>query len=165
MASSDNQFDKPQRERPKRADLLDVNINTGTQSINTERASLMQVITTTGARGSKAFVSPTGTWTFPSQGFWTSKLLCFSRQHQTIHTLLATQRATRTLNWNTRKTKLVNHLQIKLVNLYSKRYGYNKKCPMTVLLQNVENCWSNFPWHSSDKYWKYLSGCINLSNY
>ena len=61
MASSDNQFDKPQRERPKRADLLDVNINTGTQSINTERASLMQVITTTGARGSKAFVSPTGT--------------------------------------------------------------------------------------------------------
>ena len=35
MASSD------QRGRPKRAELPDVNINTGAQSINTERAPLM----------------------------------------------------------------------------------------------------------------------------
>ena len=41
MASSDSQIDKPQRGRPKRAELLDVNINTGTQSINTEKASLI----------------------------------------------------------------------------------------------------------------------------
>ena len=40
MASSDNQIDKPQRGHPKRAELPDVNINTGVQSINTERASL-----------------------------------------------------------------------------------------------------------------------------
>ena len=40
MASSDSQIDKPQRGRPKRAELLDANINTGVQSINTERASL-----------------------------------------------------------------------------------------------------------------------------
>ena len=40
MASSDSQIDKPQRGRPKRAELPDVNINTGAQSINTERASL-----------------------------------------------------------------------------------------------------------------------------
>ena len=40
MASSDCQIDKPQRGRPKRTELLDVNINTGAQSINTERASL-----------------------------------------------------------------------------------------------------------------------------
>ena len=39
MASSDSQIDKPQRGRPKRAELLDVNINTGAQSINTQRAS------------------------------------------------------------------------------------------------------------------------------
>ena len=32
MADSDNQIDKPQRGRPKRAELLpDVNVNTGTQ--------------------------------------------------------------------------------------------------------------------------------------
>ena len=36
MASSDSQIDKPQRGRPKRAELQDV--NTGAQSINTERA-------------------------------------------------------------------------------------------------------------------------------
>ena len=36
MASSDSQIDKPQRGRPKRAELPDVNINTGVQSINTE---------------------------------------------------------------------------------------------------------------------------------
>ena len=35
MASSDSQIDKPQHGRPKRAELLDVNINTGMQSINT----------------------------------------------------------------------------------------------------------------------------------
>ena len=40
MASSDSQIDKPQCGRPKRAELLDVNINTGVQSINTERVSL-----------------------------------------------------------------------------------------------------------------------------
>ena len=40
MASSDSQIDKPQRGRPKRAELPDVNINTGVQSINTDRASL-----------------------------------------------------------------------------------------------------------------------------
>ena len=33
MASSDSQIDKPQRECPKRAELLDVNINTGVQNI------------------------------------------------------------------------------------------------------------------------------------
>ena len=37
MASSDSQIDKPQHGRPKRAELPDVNINTGAQSINTER--------------------------------------------------------------------------------------------------------------------------------
>ena len=36
MASSDSQIDKPQRGRPKRAELPDANINTGAQSINTE---------------------------------------------------------------------------------------------------------------------------------
>ena len=40
-ASSDSQIDKPQRGRPKRAELPEVNINTGAQSINTERASLV----------------------------------------------------------------------------------------------------------------------------
>ena len=33
MAGSDSQIDKPLRGRPKRADLPDVNINTGAQSI------------------------------------------------------------------------------------------------------------------------------------
>ena len=37
MARSDSQIDKPQRGCPKRAELPDVNINTGTQSINTDR--------------------------------------------------------------------------------------------------------------------------------
>ena len=36
MTSSDSQIDKPQRGGPKRTELPDVNINTGTQSINTE---------------------------------------------------------------------------------------------------------------------------------
>ena len=40
MASSDSQIDKPQCWHPKRAELPDVNINTGAQSINTERTSL-----------------------------------------------------------------------------------------------------------------------------
>ena len=39
MASSDSQFNKPQRGCPKKAELPDVNINTGVQSLNTERAS------------------------------------------------------------------------------------------------------------------------------
>ena len=38
MASNDSQIDKPQRGRPKRAELPDVNINTDVQSINSERA-------------------------------------------------------------------------------------------------------------------------------
>ena len=43
MASTDSQIDKPQHRCPKRAEMLDVNtcINTGTQSINTEKASLI----------------------------------------------------------------------------------------------------------------------------
>ena len=41
IASSDSQIDKPQCGHPKRAELPDVNINTGAQSINTERASLI----------------------------------------------------------------------------------------------------------------------------
>ena len=36
MACSDSQIDKPQHGHPKRAELPDVNINTGAQSINTE---------------------------------------------------------------------------------------------------------------------------------
>ena len=36
MASTDSQIGKPQCGRPKRAELPDVNINTGVQSINTE---------------------------------------------------------------------------------------------------------------------------------
>ena len=45
MASSDSQIDKPQCGCPKRAELLDVNINTGMQSINTERTSLRLMFT------------------------------------------------------------------------------------------------------------------------
>ena len=45
MASSDSHIDKPQCGRPKRAELPDVNINTGMQSINTERASLKRTHT------------------------------------------------------------------------------------------------------------------------
>ena len=40
MACNDSQIDKTQRGRPKRVELPDVNINTGAQSINTERDSL-----------------------------------------------------------------------------------------------------------------------------
>ena len=43
MASSDGQIDKPQRGCPKRAELPGVNINTGVQSVDTERASLKQM--------------------------------------------------------------------------------------------------------------------------
>ena len=39
-ATSDSQIDKPQGGHAQRAELPDVNINTGTQSINTERTSL-----------------------------------------------------------------------------------------------------------------------------
>ena len=41
MTSSDSQIDKPQPGRPKGAELPVVNVNTGVQSINTERASLI----------------------------------------------------------------------------------------------------------------------------
>ena len=44
MASSDSQIDKPQRGCPKRAELPDININTGAQSINTERTSLTELL-------------------------------------------------------------------------------------------------------------------------
>ena len=40
MASSNSHINKPQRGCPKRAELPDVNINTGAQSINTKKASL-----------------------------------------------------------------------------------------------------------------------------
>ena len=43
MASSHSQIDKLQHGHSNRAELLDVNINTGVQSINTERASLNEV--------------------------------------------------------------------------------------------------------------------------
>ena len=42
MANNESQIDKPQRGCPKRTELPDVNINTGAQNINTERASLIQ---------------------------------------------------------------------------------------------------------------------------
>ena len=38
MAGSDSQIDEPQHGRPKRAELQDVNINTGAQSIDTEQS-------------------------------------------------------------------------------------------------------------------------------
>ena len=41
LPSIDSQIDKPQRGHPKRAELPDENINTGTQSINSETESLM----------------------------------------------------------------------------------------------------------------------------
>ena len=55
MANIDRQVDKPQRGRPKRAELPDVNINTGAQSINTERASLgkLNLQSLTGTGGSR----------------------------------------------------------------------------------------------------------------
>ena len=40
MESSDSQIIKPQRGHPERAELPDININTGVQSINTETASI-----------------------------------------------------------------------------------------------------------------------------
>ena len=43
MAGSDGQIDKPQRGCHKRAELPDVNIIRGAQSINTERASLISL--------------------------------------------------------------------------------------------------------------------------
>ena len=44
MAGSNNEINKPQRGHPKRAELLNVNINTGTQSISTERALMFSEI-------------------------------------------------------------------------------------------------------------------------
>ena len=38
MASGDSQINKPQHGHPQRAELPDVSINTGAQSINTEKA-------------------------------------------------------------------------------------------------------------------------------
>ena len=64
MASSDRQIDKPQRGRPKRAELPDVNINTDAQSINTERTSLRTTnkITTDVARLDHVFVANLSRW-------------------------------------------------------------------------------------------------------
>ena len=42
LAISDSQMDKSQHGHPKRAELPDVNINTGAQNINTERASFKE---------------------------------------------------------------------------------------------------------------------------
>ena len=39
MVSSDSQINKPQCGRPERAELPDVNINTGAQNFDSERAS------------------------------------------------------------------------------------------------------------------------------
>ena len=46
MARSDSQIDNPQRGHAKRAEMLDVNINIGTQSINsdTEHEALVVII-------------------------------------------------------------------------------------------------------------------------
>ena len=44
MASSDSQIDKPQGGCPKGAELPDVTINRGVQSINTEKASLFKAL-------------------------------------------------------------------------------------------------------------------------
>ena len=60
MASSDSQIDKPHRGRPKRAELPDVNINTGAQSVNTERASLRSILRLSREHGEfREFVSHT----------------------------------------------------------------------------------------------------------
>ena len=42
MTSSNSQIDKPQLEHPKRAELSDVNINIGAQSINILRELLVK---------------------------------------------------------------------------------------------------------------------------
>ena len=52
MASSNSQIDKPQRGHPKRAELPDVNINTGAQSINTESFFNVSGLATHGSEGS-----------------------------------------------------------------------------------------------------------------
>ena len=41
MASSNSEIYEPERGCPKRAELLDMNINTGVQNINTEKASVL----------------------------------------------------------------------------------------------------------------------------
>ena len=43
MSSSDSQIDKPQRGRLERAELPDVNIDTGAQSIPTERRDIREL--------------------------------------------------------------------------------------------------------------------------
>ena len=66
MASSDSEIDKPQRGCPKRAELPDVNLDTGAQSINTERASLIIMMV----------FNPTD----KSRGFWTIRQNLFQER-------------------------------------------------------------------------------------
>ena len=51
MACSESDFDKLQRGYPYRAELPDVNIKTGAQSINSDRASLKKETSTVQPRG------------------------------------------------------------------------------------------------------------------
>ena len=60
MTSSDSQIAKSQCGHPKRAELLDVNINTGTQSINNERAYFNKPVSCTVANTKSILV---GHWT------------------------------------------------------------------------------------------------------
>ena len=66
MASSDSEIDKPQCGCPKRAELPDVNLDTGAQSINTERASLIIMMV----------FNPTD----KSRGFWTIRQNLFQER-------------------------------------------------------------------------------------
>ena len=52
MAGSDSEIDKPQCGRPERAELPDVNINTGAQSINTAEKASLRSLETLRATGS-----------------------------------------------------------------------------------------------------------------
>ena len=61
MASSNSQIDKPQCGCPKRAELLVVNIKTGAQSINTERA--LRLLTCTGIRKRRPDEIQASPWT------------------------------------------------------------------------------------------------------
>ena len=74
MASSNSQIDKPQRGRPKRAELPDININTGAQSINTESffefIKVLDVYTDLDIdRDIDTDVTWTGTWTQTEPSF------------------------------------------------------------------------------------------------
>ena len=69
MAISDSQTDKPECGHPKRAELPDVNIDTGAQSINTERFLRMLFIVPEVKSNLCWFAyisSPLSTWSF----FW-----------------------------------------------------------------------------------------------